>query len=357
MENKITDFKLAESILRAICRRKNFNFVDIGLDLDGEKSIEEGYLNIGKTKNIAHTIYKIISEYIDKSFYIFDTPLFDDDEAKERFMVNLATSLRGVFYGKNGTHDCLEELTLQNLYQKPLIWILMKDIVCPVFQLPLLDVKIVTGSNPHIDIARYYKKGEIEISEKVNYPFIFVNEIGNKPVQNAFIFVEVLKAYELSPIEVLKDLFTSDIYGKIEGILTLFFDEPCDVDLFISTLIRILDIDLRSFKVANKLKKFTKFAQHRNNWDTTSQWWYLGILEGMLEPARGSDWSTYEGLEPYVKAFWNKVEKVRNKKIKSGNFDGVSFEELLRLKVPQTTEYKADPNVTLQGLLSSVRVW
>ena len=83
----------------------------------------------------------------------------------------------------------------------------------------------------------------------------------------------------------------------------------------------------------------------------------MGLLEGMLEPARGADWTTYEGLEPYIKAFWNKVEKVRENKEKSGNFDGIPFEELLRIKVPQTTGYKADPTITLQGLLSSVRVW
>ncbi len=357
MENRVSDFKLAKSILTAICRRNNYNFVDINIDFDGEKSIGDGYLNIGKTKNIAHTIYKIISEYVDNSFYIFDCPLFNDEEMKERFLTNLAASLRGVLYDLNGFQDYLEELTLQGLYQKPLIWILMKDLVCPIFHLPLADVKIVTGDNPYIDIARYYKKGDIEKNGEVSYPFVFVNEIGNKPVQNAFIFVEVLKAYGLSPVEVLKDLFNSDLYRKIEGVLILFFDEMCNVELFISTLIRILDIDLRSFKTSSKLEKLSKFAQFRNNWDTTSQWWYLGLLEGMLEPARGADWTTYEGLEPYIKAFWNKVEKVRENKEKSGNFDGIPFEELLRIKVPQTTGYKADPTITLQGLLSSVRVW
>jgi len=357
MENKVSDFKLAESILRSICREKGCNFIDTNIDFDNEESIENGFLSIGKTKNVAHTIYKIVSEYINNSIYIFGSPLVDEAQEKERFLINFSASLRGLIYKENEYDDYLEELTLQNLYQKTLIWILMKDIVCPVFHLPLMDVRIVTGSNSYIDIARYYEEGEIIKENDINYPFVFVNEINNRPVQNAFLFVEVLKFYGLSPIEVIQELFSSDIYRKVEGLLTLTFDDKSNVEMFISTLIKILDIDLRSFRVASKLNKLNKFAQFRNNWDASSQWWYLGMIEGMLEPVRGAEWSTYESLQPYVEQFWDKVEKIREKKEKSGNFDGIPFNELLRLKSTQTVGYKTDPNITLQGLLSSDRVW
>ena len=91
--------------------------------------------------------------------------------------------------------------------------------------------------------------------------------------------------------------------------------------------------------------------------DKASQWWYLGLIEGMLQPVRGADWSTYETLEPYVKEFWDKVESIKQQKAKDGNPGGVPFDQLLRLKSTQTVGYKVDPTRSIQDLLSSDRVW
>ncbi|KKK53829.1 hypothetical protein LCGC14_3090880, partial [marine sediment metagenome] len=88
-----------------------------------------------------------------------------------------------------------------------------------------------------------------------------------------------------------------------------------------------------------------------------NQFWQLGLLEQMLEPTRGSDWTVYKNLEPYVKEFWDKVEEVRKKRIENGHDDGVPFNSLLRIKQKQTVGYETDPTLTIQGLLSSDRVW
>jgi hypothetical protein len=88
-----------------------------------------------------------------------------------------------------------------------------------------------------------------------------------------------------------------------------------------------------------------------------NQFWQLGLIEQMIEPTRGSDWTVYENLEPYVKEFWDKVEDVRKKRIENGHDNGVPFNSLLRIKQRQTVGYETDPTQTLQGLLSSDRVW
>jgi hypothetical protein len=79
-------------------------------------------------------------------------------------------------------------------------------------------------------------------------------------------------------------------------------------------------------------------------------WWYLGLIEKLLEPARGPDWSRYEELQNQTKDLWNKIEQ---EKVKRG-LDPLPMEILLRL---QSEEYKQDPYLTIQGLLADNRVW
>jgi hypothetical protein len=88
-----------------------------------------------------------------------------------------------------------------------------------------------------------------------------------------------------------------------------------------------------------------------------TNWWSFGILEKMMEGARGADWSIYNELQPYVEAFWNQVESVRKERIKEGHDNGVPFDVLLRIKQKQNVDTQIDPNLTLQALLSSNRVW
>ena len=121
----------------------------------------------------------------------------------------------------------------------------------------------------------------------------------------------------------------------------------------------ILGVDFYSLiskKLACYDPRFIKTSQNSAP-GLPNQFWYLGILEKMMEPARGSDWSVYQGLEPYIKDFWNKVENVRQQRVKSGHDNGIPFDLLLRIKSKQTTGYETDYDKTIQGLLSSSRVW
>jgi hypothetical protein len=164
----------------------------------------------------------------------------------------------------------------------------------------------------------------------------------------------------LSPVEVIKDIYETEIYSKYRGLLEVALDSDDDVRDFECTTMAILGINfynLVSKKVAHFNTRMTKEAQNSTT-GLPNQFGYIGLLEKMIEPMRGKqDWSVYQNLEPYIKDFWDRVEVVKQKRAKSGHDPEVPFDTLLRIKSNQTTGYEIDPTITLQGLLSSSRVW
>lgn len=356
--DKVSDFKLAESIIRKLCRQNKVAFVDVPLSFD------EGISNalcIGKTRNVAHTTFKVIAEYVNRSSEITGVQFLPDERQRDEFFIMTASNLRGLIYNEEISYDISDDPHVLRLYQYPLIWILMKDIICPIFNKELHNVKIINAGTPQIDVARYYKKEEIQSEDISDEDFIFVNIVDNRIVQKSFLFVEALKAHDLSPIEVVKTIYDADVYDKYKGLLEIALESREDVIDFESTVMAILSINCYGLMV-NKLSKFDPIMKKMGQASVPggygdSQFWYFGVLEKMIEPTRGSDWTTYQNLHPYIEEFWNKVEEVKKKRVQSGHDPGVPFDALLRLKTPQTVEYKADPTYTLQALLSSNRVW
>ena len=261
-------------------------------------------------------------------------------------------------YGDDISNTFCDEAHVMRLYQFSLIWILLKDIICPIYKKDLINLKIICNGNPQLDIAKYYNKEEIPSEDISEEPFIFVNIINNRVVQSAFIFIESLKAYGLSPVEVVKNIYDSDLYEKYKGLLEIALDEEevLDFECAVMANLGINFYAMISKKVACLNPDFVKFAQNSVP-GLPNQFWQLGVLEKMLEPTRGDDWTVYKNLEPYVKEFWDKVEDVRQKRVLNGHDDGVPFDVLLRIKQRQTVDYKTDPTRTIQSLLSSDRVW
>ena len=261
-------------------------------------------------------------------------------------------------YGDDLDGDFIDDAHVMRLYQYPMVWLLLKDIICPIYNKDLVNLKIICDGNAEVDIARYYKKEELPSEDISDESFIFVNIINNRILQSAFIFIESLKAYDLSPIEVIKNIYETDLYDKYKGLLDIALEEE-DVSDFECSIMENLGINfyaLISNKIACLNPNFVKTAQNSVP-GLPNQFWQLGILEKLIEPTRGSDWTVYENLEPYVKEFWDKVEDVREKRVLNGHDDGVPFNVLLRIKQKQTVGYEIDPTQTIQSLLSSDRVW
>lgn len=351
MVSKITNFVLAETIIKDLCRKKGFSFVDVDIcfyDEDDKNINGDIYRGIAikQSRSIVHTIYQIISQYIEKSKLILGHNIFDNHKEKIDFLLYLTSFLRGIFYSTD-TLEIFDEddLFMQRLYQKPLIWILMKDIICPIYNVELKNTKLICGSLTNVDISTYYERDDEEES------FIWVNEIQNRCVQNAFIFVEALRSYKLNPIEVIKEIFETELYDKFIGLLTVALDDENSVNQFIQFLIYITGVNLYDFrpKFASGSIKEAQMMSTMGN----SQWWFMGLLETMLGGVRGSDWSTSKVLDSEVEKFWNKVEKIKHKR--GGNY--LPYDSLLALKNHESGAREIDPSKTLQQLLSSDRVW
>jgi hypothetical protein len=356
MNNKVSDFKIAESIIRKLCKRNNVGFIDVPISFDNQV---EGSLFIDNVKNIAHTTFKIVAEYVDKSMDIINVQLMPTEQARDEFFIILASNLRSMMYGDDVSGEFADDPHSLRLYQYPLVWILLKDIICPIYNKNIINLKVINDGSAEIDIAKYYKKEEIPSELEMEESFIFVNIINNRTIQNAFIFIEALKALDLSPIEVIKDIYETDLYEKYHGLLELALDgeeEITDFECAIRTHFGLDFYGLITKKVACIHPQFMKMAQNSVP-GLPNQFWQLGVLEKMIEPFRGSDWSVYKGLEPYVKEFWDKVEDVRKTRVKKGHDSGVPFDLLLRIKSKQTVDNETDVTKTIQSLLSSDRVW
>ncbi len=351
---KVSDFRLAASILKRLCLNNGLAFQDVNITFD-ENSIDSAFI-IGGTKNVVHTIYRIVDKYISNSIDIFGQGLFESSEKEKIFLLTLASKLRTFLYPDDSIYDKIEESTKQNLYSMPLVWILMKDIVCPTNDVSAKNVDIFLVDRNDIDIAQYCK--DIKNINNVEDSFIFVNDISNNAVKNAMLFIEALEAHDLSPSQVIKEIYESDLYEKFYGLLELSLSDD-EINDFEGILIDVTGIDLfdlipyqidaiRDHKVAQSTKNDTFGGM---------PFWFIGLTEEMLEPPRGSDWAVYEGLQPYVKEFWDKVEEVKSRRIKKGKDVGVPFDILLGLKVKQLGDVETDTETTLQGLLSSNRIW
>tara|TARA_Y100000310_G_scaffold57488_2_gene52695 strand:+ start:27739 stop:28815 length:1077 start_codon:yes stop_codon:yes gene_type:complete len=358
MINKVSDFRIAESVLRSLCEENSCVFKDVETSFDEGKI---GSLFVGDAKNVSHTIYKIISLYIQESPRILGKQLIPDPNKKDDFLIGLANYLRGLVHADNVFSDSAEGLHKQKLYQRPFVWLVMKNIICPVYDKPLKNTDVVCGESPYIDVAKYYAKGDINKNGKSNDPFIFVNIIDNSDVQNAFLIIEAIKSYGLSPVEVIKDIYEGELYDKFYGLLKLALNSEKNIIQFENILLNVLNIDLLSLgkEVTGNTREMgvQKVAQNLYP-ETSSQWWYLGIVEKLLDPARGDDWSTHYNLERYNESFWDNVEKLRKKKAKKGGeWSQLPFNKLLELKKKHTVEHEGDPNLLVQRMLTDTRIW
>jgi len=355
----VSDFKIAESFLRLLCAEKGLEFVDACVIVDDGEERDDNILgiHIQKSENVIETIYLIIEAYIDNARRIFHKDIVDKnnyDKIKLYISLWLRTIIDNDVLSQKEETILKDNLILERLYQRPLVWIMMKDIICPIYEKPLQNIKVVSGCNSYIDISRFYDKGEIKKDNDHNYPFVFVNNISNNVVQNVFLFIETLRSYDLCPIEVVKDIFESPLYEKFFGLLKISLGSEKLANDFVTNLIMLLGIDLFNYfdirtKSDDILKDAIKIAQISP--DGTMQWWFLGVLERMMERNRGTDLTTYNVLEQYRDDFWGKVKKIKDK------YGDIPFNYLLKMKRNYDGTNEEESCRVLQSLLSKNRTW
>lgn len=369
---KISDFKFAETFIKQLCKLANVPFIDLPIAFmsvetvvdhrSTEKSnmkagIYNGVLNIGNPKNLAHTSFIIVDQYTKNDKIIYGTNCLSElrDKSLNYFAATLKKALP-----ISEPRD--EKFFASRLYQKPLTYILLKDLICPVTYTQPKNVLVITGNMNFMDVAKYSDGTDPNLPEE---PCICVNSsIESGPTTNAFILVEAIKSLGLCPVVTMRDILGSPLASKIVGAANLAFSNNQEkVEEFLSILVTILDLDWKDYPhvwnslnpdhfAAVKGKDMIKSAQISQ--DHPSMFWYFGLIEKMLAGHRGMDWTTHLSLESYVDDFWKQVQKERHAR---GDINGVPFDELLRIKSRQTDSNITDTRKTLQSLLNDERIW
>jgi hypothetical protein len=347
---------LAASAIRHICRLRSIPFKDTLIDFDDKSGVVSGILKVQSGLSIGHTSFNIINAYVENATDLTGQEFFTSEDQKQVFLIHQATLLRRVMFACQGHNWNIREESafVQRLYQRPFVWLLMKDIICPVVGCQIKNLLLVAGASSQIDVARGFKSGEVHDRNLPEEDFIFVNdEVKNEAVKSALLFVEVLKFHELSPVEVVRTLFEGKIYEKMLVAAKLAFVHDQAVDEFVAVLFEVLDLDPDLYPHLFEPSGIKSAQSWDRPYHAPMQWWYSGLTEKMLGQVRGEDWTTYQSLEGLNHEFWEQVEKIKNRKPQG---EGVNFNDLLRLKQVQTSDPQ-EMTKTIQGLLSSQRVW
>jgi hypothetical protein len=344
MKSRISDFKIAEFLIRSACRRCGCSFIDMPIEFGGHPGFDGSKITVSKSDRLSKTIFQIVTSYLSYlSATAGDAAMTNED--KVAFVNYTVSVVRELSYGKDGFSDAFSgETSLVRLNRFPFVWLIIRDVVCPSINVPHKNPKVVAGRDSTIDVARYVDDGD----------FVFLNNgVENQGCRLGYLLFEGIRAQGLDPRSVVSSLMSkSEMWDKVSGFAKAALVESSDVNDFVVTLAMLSDQP-----AADSLLETDKTAETRWNrrglWSqaqAANLWWHFGLIEKMLDPAREPDWTGYVTSRPFIEELWNKVEDEKKKR----GMDELPMEALLRI---QSEEFKQRPDLIIQGLLADNRVW
>lgn len=351
---KISDFELPKSLIQLACRSKRVGFVDLEVSFGGKEDIgfHNNRIEIGPQKTLEGTYWAIISTYLRCFPKIHGIQLFNSSKEASAVYFQVQQFINKLFQDEcRGRGWEMDKPVVQRLYQYPLAWIIIKDLICPVFDKPSNNTRIVFSPSPLVDVSKYYNSDELDLDiNEEEGDLIFLNSsCVYEPLEMSSLIVSAIEAHGLCPKEVLLEiegnLFLKD---KLRGAASVYFtddDELCDFLDFLYTFAGVVN---KSEELVSS-DNINKEAQMSLN-NVDSNWWFFGLIEKMLEPARGSDKEVHETLEQLRDVIQVEVEKTREE---SGR-EGASYEKLLRAL---DSEESPSKYVILEKTLSEDRLW
>jgi len=352
MKTRISDFALAKKILEILCYKFGCEFQNICIEF-GEKGPAhiDGVFFLPESGSLQKTLFSIIFLYM--RYYLDGMP----DEAKKNAIRFILTIIRDFHCSCDDSFMNMpsEDIVVMRLDQHPVVWILLRDIICPLRQIPLKNIRIIAGKSGMVDSCRLLSEEEVSniAIPAEEFPLVFLNlDVESPAIRSAFLLVESLRAHVFDKNvgeaeEIIRDLF-SDFFLKdrVISFARMAFAANEDESNFFAVLsILCQSKELEDLAIGDNISGKLKEAQ-----GMADNWWFLGLTEKMLEPARSEDWTVYETWKPVTEELWNKVETERRKR----GLDEVPFELLLRI---QSEDFKTDETQTLQSLLSDDRIW
>jgi hypothetical protein len=346
MDYKISDYSLACKSLQILCKRLDCDFFDLPVVFEKEcKQVgyKDGSICLDSDATLIDTMSNIYSIYVNNLSKICGRNI--DNLDFRRAVTNYFMAMLRDFaiqYKNKRVRDPNEHIVMY-IDQFPLVWMLLKNIICPYKNIQLKNLKVVAKNSAEYDCVRIFNVKEENV--------LFVNlDIEKNSIRSAFLLVESLRLMvddDNEPEAILRDMFTN--YFMKERILD-FLGIVLNDDTEIANFIAVLSVLCQSPEMeafALKLKSNVKVAQASAY---VGNWWFMGLTEKMMESVRGPDYSTTVSLKDFSKELWEKVEKER----KARGLTELPFEMLLRL---QSEDKKTPPDQVLQKLLSKVRIW
>jgi hypothetical protein len=353
----ISDFSIACAIVKHVCKVSHTDFIEMPIVFDGDPGVYNDRLCIGKTKKIGETLYNIVSTYLGNFDKITGIPLPVVGERRKQVSLLIFYYLQSLVNNPELAPEAsVDEPLALRLYQLVVPWLLMKDIVCPVYDIPVKNVKILTFASALSDTRYVDVKDEIHPGQDEE-SFIFVNAgIEDQICKNAQIFLAAIEAHGLEKEKTIREILSSKVSENLENALGLVLgsDEKAqDFLMLLSTwsgMKNFSDYFVSKFKQSTSNKRIKEAQLGFGSDPMTGSWWYLGLLEKALSPARGPDWSVHLSLYPYIEDLNLKIEAARRKKGRAG----LSMESLLRIK---DGEVRKEDIMLLEKILGANRVW
>ena len=355
METRISDFALAQRALDIICYQYDYPFVDVPIHFGDEPaSYRDGVFHLEENASLHKTIFSIVFLYL---HHLLDEVPDEDRQAALSFVLALVRDFkhRDPALDFEGIGD--DEIGLMRLDQNPFIWLVMRDIICPSRDIKLRNLRVVASKSSVIDIAKCVREDEVNHPDldSEDFPLLFMNlDVNSFAIRTAALFVEALRAHVDDPEEAIRDLF-SDFFMRdkiISFVRMVFVDDRDEADFFATLSILCQSQELEKLAVEGAPggeKDGIKEAQWEGN---QSNWWFLGLTEKMLEPARSEDWTVYEMWKPVTEELWSEVEAERRKR----GLDEVPFDLMLDI-TRNLRDQHTDETKTLQALLADDRIW
>lgn len=349
----ISDFILPKKLIEAACQSKGVGFVDLAICFEDPKefALINNKLYIGEQTSIEATYWEIIKGYLNNFKTIHGQGLFASSKEATVVYQQIQSFLDKLFKEtKKADGWRPEKPVVQRLYQYPLVWVLMKDFICPIEETEITNLKIVYFNSPCIDMAKHFNSEtneELEL-DKIEADWIFLNsDCLYEPIEQACLFLSAVEGHGICPKELmLKIKDNLFLYEKLKGVANLYFMDEEDAANFINFVLTFSGVENLSETLASS-DNISKEAQMIE--PNHSNWWFFGLIEKMLEPARGSDQRVHESLESLRDLIQKRVLKVREE----SGLEGANYEKLLRaLDDDSESRY-----VILEKELSSDRLW
>ena len=349
---KISDFKIAEYLIRNLCKRCDTQFIDMDVEFSDTPGVTGRSILVKDDKRLSKTIFQIVTSYLQNMDTITGSPSRLTNEEKTLYANFVAGILRTLSYAKDSFPEAFTDgPTVLYANRVAFVWIMLRDIICPVFNIPIHNVKIIAAKSGRIDVARFISSEDAVKSG----PYVFLNsDVENQGVRCAYLVYTCLNAFGVDSSRILNQIMSrEELWQKIIGLARAAMLDNDVVNNFIMTL-----AILAQFSDIDGILEHPKEAKwnRRGLWTQAQMdsggnlWWQLGLVEKMLEPHRGPDWSGYFITKPFLEDLWERVEVEKRKR----GLTELPMELLLRV---QSEEFKQRSDLTIQGLLADNRVW